>query len=249
MNIPKKTVPFIVVLLLVAAFFFGRYQGQNELLRGGQSVGQTLPAQTGGEIAGQQAGTQGQAPQGQEVVLNEEQWNSVISKVAAEKGSKDAPVTVVEFTDYQCPFCARYFADTMPQVEENYVDTGKVRYLTRDFPLPFHGNAQAAAQAARCAGDQGKYWEMHDALFDNQGEWSDVDPRESFVSYASTLGLDSNSFTDCLDSEKYKEAVEEDLALAQQLGVGGTPGFFINGKLLVGAQPFSAFQQTIDAEL
>lgn len=250
MKIPDKTLPFLFLLILAGAFLLGRYQGQLEILKGGQGASQANPSQQGNQVgAGQQAG-QGEVQPGQATaVLAGQQWQDLVDGSIDIKGSKDAPVTIVEFTDYQCPFCGSYFSDTYPQVEKEYVDTGKVRYMVRDFPLPFHGNAHVAAQAARCAGDQGQYLEMHDVLFEKQGEWSDGDAEELFSGYAGDIGLNTGSFSGCMSSETYKSDVDSDLSLAQQLGVGGTPGFYINGKLLVGAQPFSAFQQVIDAEL
>lgn len=250
MKIPQKTIPLLIILLLVASFLLGRFQGQVELLRQGKT-GETLSAQTGtGGGQNPQAPAQQPPPGGtEEVVLSDEQWKSVASEPAAEKGSRDAKVTIVEFSDYQCPFCARYISETFPQINEEYIDTGKVRYMLRDLPLPFHSNANVSAQAARCAGDQGKYWEMHDVLFEKQDEWSSGDPKETFAKYAGDLGLNTSSFSGCLSDEKYKEEVDRDGSLAQGLGVRGTPGFFINGKLLIGAQPFSAFEQVIEAEL
>lgn len=249
MKIPDKTIPFIFLLLLVGAFLLGRYQGQLEIFRGG-SGSQQGSDQTGNQAGGGQPGTQGTAQQPQATAnLDAQQWQGVIDAAIGLKGSESAPVTIVEFTDYQCPYCATYISDTYPKIEEEYIDTGKVRYMVRDFPLPFHGNAHQAAQAARCAGDQGEYLAMHDVLFGKQSEWSSGDVEEIFTGYASDIGLNSSSFSDCLSSEKHKSVVDSDLAAAQQLGVGGTPGFYINGKLLVGAQPFTSFQQAIDAEL
>ncbi len=249
MKIPSKVVPVLFVLLLAAVFLLGRYQGQVELLKGG-TTGQALPAQTGGsQQLGSQIGQTGETVGAPAATLTDDQWNDLLSTVAATKGDDSASVTMVEFTDYQCPFCSRHFNDTQPQIESEYISTGKVKYVVRDFPLPFHGNAHEAAQVARCAGDQGSYWEMHDVLFEKQQDWSNGDPTDTFVSYAGDLGLDSGSFSSFLSSEKYKAAVDADIKAAQQYGVSGTPGFFVNGKLLVGAQPFSAFQQAIDAEI
>ena len=104
--------------------------------------------------------------------VSDELWQQLLDNPAASKGPDDAAVTLVEYTDYQCPFCQRHFQQTSGLIEENYVDNGKIRYITKDLPLSFHPNAHAASQAARCAGDQGKYWEMHDALFENQQSWS-----------------------------------------------------------------------------
>jgi protein-disulfide isomerase len=155
----------------------------------------------------------------------------------------------VEFTDYQCPFCKQAYETTYPQIMSEYVDVGKVRYLIRDLPLSFHPNAKPAALAARCAGDQGKYLEMHDTLFTNQEEWINLsDPGEEFKGYAQELGL-SGEFASCYDEDRYGDVIDDDVALANSVGATGTPTFFINGKPLIGAQPYSAFQAAIEAEL
>ncbi len=161
------------------------------------------------------------------------------------KGSKDAEVTIIEFSDFQCPYCARFFTQTLPLIDENYIKTGKVRLVYRDFPLSFHQNAQKAAEAAECADEQNKFWEYHDLVFKNQGALSIDDLKK----YAANLKLDTAKFDACLDSGKYEEEVKKDFADGQKAGVTGTPAFFVNGKPLVGAQPFSAFKEVIDAEL
>ena len=149
----------------------------------------------------------------------------------AVKGSADAPVTIIEFSDFQCPFCARFYSQTLGEIDDKYIKTGKVKLVFRDFPLSFHQNAQKAAEAAECAEEQGKFWEMHDKLF------------------AKDLGLDSAKFDECLVSDKYASEVQKDFKDGQGAGISGTPSFFINGVKLVGAQPFSAFQQVIEQEL
>ncbi len=161
-------------------------------------------------------------------------------------GKEDAPVTIIEFTDYQCPFCGRQFTQTYPQLKKDYIDTGKAKYVIRDFPLnSIHPQAQKAAEAAECAGEQKKYWEMHDKLFENQ-QSLDV---ASLKSYAQQLGLNTADFNSCLDSGKMASEVAKDLSDGQSYGVQGTPATFVNGKLISGAQPYSAFQQVIDAAL
>ena len=165
-------------------------------------------------------------------------------------GKKNAPVTLIEFTDYQCPFCSRHATQTSPQIIKEYVDTGKVKYVLRDFPLGFHSNAQKAAEATECADDQGKFWEMHDKLFENT-QALDV---ASLKSYASALGLNSSKFDDCLDSGKYEQEVKDDMADGQASGITGTPGFVIldkkgKGTKLSGAQPFAKFKEALDAAL
>lgn len=160
-------------------------------------------------------------------------------------GDADAKVTIVEFSDYECPFCGRYFTQTYPQLKKDYVDTGKVKIVFRDYPLPFHSNAQKAAEAAECADDQGKFWEMHNKLFSNQ-QALDV---ASLKKYAGELALDQTKFDECLDSGKYESEVQNDLSQGGSYGVSGTPSFFVNGIMLVGAQPYSEFKKLIDAEL
>ena len=161
------------------------------------------------------------------------------------KGDPDAPVTIIEFSDFECPFCGRWYSSTLPQIEEQYIKTGKVKLVYRDFPLSFHAQAQIAAEAAECADDQDKFWEMHDKIFENQPLLSEA----SLKQWAIEIGLDTGEFESCLSSGKHKSEIQNDLNEGQQYGVTGTPGFFVNGKLLVGAQPFSVFQQAIDAEL
>lgn len=161
------------------------------------------------------------------------------------KGDVNAPVTIVEFSDFECPFCARFYSQTLGQIESEYIDTGKVKLIFRDFPLSFHQNAQKAAEAAECADDQGKFWEMHDAIFENQQSLS----LSSLKQWAGQIGLDTVEFNSCLDSGKHAEEVQNDFKEGASYGISGTPGFFINGIPLIGAQPFSAFKEIIESEL
>ena len=163
----------------------------------------------------------------------------------AVKGNKNAPVTIVEWSDFECPFCVRFYTQTFGKIEEEYINTGKVKFVYRDFPLSFHQNAQKAAESAECAGEQGKFWEMHNLLFE-KGVSGGVG---SFKQYAKEIGLDSGEFNDCLDSGKMASEVSKDFSDGQKAGIQGTPGFIINGQLVSGAQPFEAFKQIIDAEL
>lgn len=159
-------------------------------------------------------------------------------------GPEDAAVTIVEFSDFQCPYCARFQAETLPQILSNYGD--QVRFVYRDFPLTsIHANALKAAEASECADDQGKYWEYHDLLFQNQSALDE----ESLKSYAASLGLETGTFNDCLASGKYTKEVAKDLQDGSNAGVQGTPSFFINGTPIRGAQPFAAFQAAIEAAL
>lgn len=161
------------------------------------------------------------------------------------KGDAKAKITLVEFSDYQCPFCGRLFSETMPSIDAQYIKTGKAKFALRDFPLGFHQYAQKASEAAECAGDQNKYWEYHDVLFNNQ-ETLDV---ASLKKYAKELGLDTAVFDNCLDTGKQADEVKKDFADGQKAGVGGTPAVYVNGKQISGACPFSTFQQAFDAEL
>lgn len=161
------------------------------------------------------------------------------------KGDANAPVKIVECSEFQCPYCKRYIDQTYGTILENYVDTGKASYEFRHFPLSFHQYAQKAAEATECAGEQGKFWEYHDILFANQANLD----ADSLKAYAVNLGLDATKFDTCLDSGKYEDKITEDMNYCAGKGVSGTPSFIINGQLLVGAQPYSAFQQVIESAL
>ncbi|KAF6246173.1 disulfide bond formation protein DsbA, partial [Nitrosopumilus sp. b3] len=174
------------------------------------------------------------------------------------KGNPDASINIIEFSDFQCPFCAKFHETTLPQLEENYISTGKVNFVYRDFPIQsIHPNAIPAALASECADDQGKFWEMHDEIFKNQRIWQDLEILQSvalFKQYASNLGLDENAFDSCLDSGKYLDEITNDLNDGRAYGVTGTPGFFVGNEeigftKIIGAQPFSAFQRVIDEQL
>jgi protein-disulfide isomerase len=165
-------------------------------------------------------------------------------------GDPDAPITIVEFTDFQCPFCVRHFQETYPRIVEEYVDTGVVRYVFKDFPLySIHPQASEAAQAARCAGEQDAFLEMHDLLFQRQSLWSGDQSTETFIDLAEELDLDAADFEQCLTSGKQEEAVDADYNQGVQLGVTGTPAFFINGYGVSGAQPYELFEQAIESLL
>jgi len=161
------------------------------------------------------------------------------------KGSENAPVAIIEFSDFQCPYCGRFYSQTLPQIEEKYIKTGKVKFVYRDYPLSFHQFAQKASEAAECADEQGKFWEYHNKIFENQQSLSIANLKK----WALDLSLDSNKFDTCLDSGKYEEEVEKDFQDGSVAGVTGTPAFFINGILLTGAQPFENFRAIIEVEL
>lgn len=168
-------------------------------------------------------------------------------------GNKDAKVTIVEFSDLQCPFCKKYLDDTHEQIKEKYIDTGKVKFTFRHYPLTsIHPNAQISSEAAECANEQSKFWEFHDKVFAEQETWSPqtlADATNSFVDYAGGLGMDTEQFRSCVEGSKYKATVEADMEAGNKVQVDGTPAFFVNGYRLVGAQPFSEFERVIEAEL
>ncbi len=164
------------------------------------------------------------------------------------KGDKKAKVTIIEFSEFQCPYCGRFVTQTMPQIMEEYVDKGKVKLAFKHLPLGFHDKAQKAAEATECAGKIGgddMFWGMHDKLFEDQ-QAIGVD---NLKKYAGELGLDQGEFDSCLDNGDTADKVSAHKAEAAKVGASGTPTFFINGNKLVGAQPFEAFKAAIDAEL
>lgn len=173
-------------------------------------------------------------------------------------GNADAPITIIEFSDFQCPFCARFHTQTLPLILEEYIKEGKVKLVFRDFPIQsIHPNALPASIAAECANEQSKFKEMHDVLFENQNEWNKqdtVDALTLFSQYAAEMKLDQEIFDACLTSGKYIEEIRNDLDDGRNYGVSGTPGFFVGNDHigyveLKGAQPFESFKKIIDAQL
>ena len=162
-------------------------------------------------------------------------------------GNINAPIVIEEYSDYQCPFCERFYKQTMPALIEDQVKNGEAVVIFKDFPLDFHPQADDAAVAARCAGAQSAtaYWQMHDTLFNNFGNWAIEEPKPLFIGYAEELGLDSAEFSQCLTDNPYSQAIQADLQAGSEVGVSGTPSFIINGQLFVGAQPKEAFDQAI----
>ena len=164
-------------------------------------------------------------------------------------GRSDAPITLLEFTDYQCPFCRKFQAETWPLLKKNYIDTGKVRFIVRDLPLSFHSSARPAAEAAHCAGEQGKFWEMHHALLTGDDPLADggIDRR------AQALGLDLARLHTCTKAARYENDIARNTAAADALGIHGTPSFVIGrmvngaleGQLVGGAQPYAEFDAAL----
>jgi protein-disulfide isomerase len=159
-------------------------------------------------------------------------------------GSPDAPITIIEFSDYECPYCRRWHLEVFPLIRQNYPD--QVRFVFRDFPLTsIHPNAVPAAVAANCAHEQGKFWEFNEALFSMQLGLN----KEAYLGYAQSFGLDIPAFETCLTDKRHEQEVLDDLNWASSLGVRSTPTFFLNGIALVGAQPYELFQTVIEKEL
>lgn len=181
--------------------------------------------------------------------IDETLWQEVLADPAATLGEAEAPVTIVEFLDFQCPYCQQAFQETIPQIKSRYIDSGQARLLVHDLPLSGHFNARVAALAARCAGEQDKYFEMHDKLFEAQRDWDLGSPSQMFKTFARSLGLNANQFNSCYDTGKYEQAIEADLNLAARVGASKTPTFFINQTILIGAQEFVEFEKVIEREL
>jgi protein-disulfide isomerase len=159
-------------------------------------------------------------------------------------GPATAPITIIEFSDYQCPYCSQWYNQVYQRLMQTYPD--KIRFVYRDFPLNnIHSEAEAAAEAADCAGEQGRYYDYHDKLFSGEVDLSSA----AYTQYAQELGLNQVKFKDCMSSQRFKNEVTTDYQSATKLGVRSTPTFFINGIILIGAQPFESFQTVIDKEL
>jgi protein-disulfide isomerase len=163
-------------------------------------------------------------------------------------GRPDAPLTILEFADFQCPGCGQWATFMEPVIKERLVNTGKARYVFYDFPLSIHPNGFIASRAGRCANEQGKFWEYHGALFSNQPRWSgEADPVPTFTEMAGGAGLDSDRFEQCLRSDRFAREVSESVKLGESLGVGGTPTIFVNGQRLQGVpNSYAAFEAELE---
>ena len=227
------------VLVVGASFYTGYITGQNQRLKEEAQGRAAVPSPAPSVPLAPSAPTP-QAPP------------AVKANVAAGRyvmGDGKATVEIVEFGDYQCPFCKRFFDQTEQQLIDTYVKTGKVKFSVRHFPLGFHQNAQKASEAAECAGKQGKFWEMHNALYQNsQADGTGLNVAD-LKKYASDLRLDTAKFNSCLDEGETAALVQQDSREGQAAGVSGTPSFYVNGQQIVGAQPFSSFQQAIEVAL
>jgi protein-disulfide isomerase len=163
-------------------------------------------------------------------------------------GSATAPVEVTEYSDFECPFCASFATVQMPVIREQLIATGKVRWRFRDFPLPTHTYSRYAALAAQCAGEQGKFWEMHDQLFANH-QWAQTgkNPRSLFRDFARAIGLDLDTYDACMDGQRYAARIQAGVQEGEALGVRGTPSFFVNGRPFEGRATSDAFKALVDS--
>jgi protein-disulfide isomerase len=235
----SKVTPLLTVLLVIVSFLAGSMYTRVRILESDE--GKVQPGTAKVTVAPQQE-------EPEPVVLGEQDRAEIEEGGAAEKGDKNAKVTIVEFSEYECPYCQRYIQQAYTQIMDEYGD--KIRYVFHDYPLEFHQHAKTMANVARCAGEQNKYWQMHDLLFANRNEWAEKeDVTETVVGYADTLDLDAAGFRACVTNDKYGKEVQADFTLGQKVGVSGTPTFYINGRQLVGAQPYAAFKVIIDEEL
>ncbi len=181
-----------------------------------------------------------------EVLTRRDLVASVEQGPGPSRGSADARVVMVEFSDFQCVYCRKFWKETLPKIEERYIRSGNVRFVYRHLAVLGEASVQAA-QAASCAHDQGKFWEYHDKLFSSAAPLAYTSSR--LKRYAGEIGLDEKMFAGCLDSNKHAERVEAETILGHALGASGTPAFLINGQLLIGAHPFETFRRALDGLL
>lgn len=250
-NFLEKLVPILLIASIGLAFAVGMLWQKVQNLEGGGTT----------RVAGTQAGTAGTQAGNPQVAAQPQQPTKGVASVDDDPilGDKNAPVTIIEFSDYECPFCKRHFDNTLPQLVKNYVDTGKVKIVFRDFPLPFHEPmASKEAIAASCARDQGgdkKYFEFHHEIFKRTTSNGNGLDDAKIQTIASDLKLNMSTFTTCLSNTAKADEVKKDIADGSAAGASGTPTFLIgkstgdgkiDGDLVVGAQPFAAFQAVID---
>lgn len=222
-------------LLLVASFLIGVLITKVSYLEGNGGSAATQPVDDGSgavEITGPVDVEEGHLP-----VL----------------GNKDAKVTIIEFSDFQCPFCKTLFDESLAQIKKDFIDTGKAKFAYRHYPLTsIHPNAQKAAEASECANEQGKFWDYHDQLFTYQTDWESLS-KDAFNAklseYATAVGIDGATLTSCVTSGKFADKVNEDLTAGSAVGVDGTPATFINGIRISGAVPYSEFKAEIEKAL
>ncbi|MDP3987874.1 MAG: DsbA family protein [Candidatus Levybacteria bacterium] len=225
--------PVLVILLIVAAFFVGIFWTKSQYLEQKQApVAQANPT----------------AKPNQPQALGQKTVNVDVGHFPP-LGNKNAKITIVEFADFQCPFCERLYTGALADIKKEYIDKGLVKLYYRNYAF-LGAESTNAAEASECANEQGKFWEMHDYLFNHQGgENLGAFSKENLKKFAKDVGLDTGKFNSCLDSDKYKDSVAKDLSDGKAAGVTGTPATFVNGQIVVGAQPFESFKTIIDQEL
>lgn len=240
-NAPMQTLAtrLMYIVLLVAFLVIGYLLGKVETLQKGATTA-VAPSQPG-----QTAPQQPQAPSAPDPEKVKKELKVGHLPV---QGDENAKVTMIEFSDFECPFCGRFYSETLGQIKKEYIDTGKVKLYYRHYPLSFHPKAVPLANASECANDQGAFWKMHDKIFDNSSTISTATD-STFKQWAVDLGLNASTFNSCYDAKTNQAKIDEDFAAGGAVGVSGTPTFYINGKQLVGAQPFAAFKAIIDEEL
>lgn len=239
-NIPLQTLgtKLVYIVLLIACLVIGYLFAKVESLQQGSAA----------PVAQQPANPNNAAPQEPAAPDPEQVKKDLKMGHFPVKGNENAPVTIVEFSDFECPFCGRFYEETLPQIQKEYIDTGKVKLYYRHYPLSFHPKAVPLALASECANDQGAFWQMHDKIFDNNSTVSTATD-DTFKQWAVELGLNAATFNECYDSKTHQAKVDGDFADGGAVGVSGTPTFYINGRQLVGAMPFASFQAIIDEEL
>jgi len=250
-NEPSGSPSWLAASVLVGAILISGsvlYSAKMILKKMDSTSGQVVLSQQAATPTAQQQAAAAQTGQGNIQVTERSDAPAI--------GSKSAKVTMIEFSDFQCPYCQSFFKETYGQIKSKYIDTGKVRLVFRHFPLPFHQNAEKAAEAAECANKQGKFFEYHDLLFKNAQSDGTGLAASDLKKYADQLGLNSgtlgfgkNKFNQCLDKSETASVVKKDVSDGTAAGVSGTPSFIINGKLVVGAQPYASFEQVIEAAL
>ncbi len=231
---------FTYFLLLIVVFVLGYFVARVQFFEKGNG-GTTPTTAPSGQAA---------APQAPSVPDPKDVLKKITNGHFPVKGNSNAKVKIVEFADFRCPFCERFFTDTEGQLIKDYVDTGKVAFIFRQYE--FLGAASVVAgNAAECANEQGKFWEYHDWLYKNQPDESDTSMfnTDSMTTAAVSLGMNGDQFRSCLSANKYNANLQKDLSEGQSIGVSGTPTFYVNGQQLVGAQPYTAFKAIIDTEL
>lgn len=244
LNIPLQTLVTraMYVILLFAFLAIGYLLGSIFPLEG-KSISMNKEAVAPGAAAPQAAAPQAPAaPDAKQVKKDLKMGHFPV------QGNDNAKITIVEFSDFECPFCGRFYTDTYPSLKKDYIDTGKVKLYFRHYPLPFHAKAVPLAHLSECANDQDAFWKMHDKIFDNNATVATLTD-ENFKQWAADLGLDTTTFNNCYDNKTHQKEIDEDNAAGAAVGVSGTPTFYINGNQLVGAQPFASFKAIIDQEL